>query len=398
MATSKTPAQIVQLLTKLPAYGVPYQVPSGTMAMFQDPNYTGSRSDVRIAEYMPNKRHVVPDSQYDRTSNILWNLPIGTVITLIGCWAPGEEGKKIVDLSYGNTCLDLVGAVELFADGGYTGRRTTIFLSEWESGKVQSFRNWGMNNTCSSLRWHTLGDRQTVTLYDGEDGNGTSYSNIKGWGSIKEVPYMWEVRFNDCISSFRWDRIVPKKEIIAPFNIMANGASSSSGLTAVSEGVNRSSHVQPVVIELKNSDSQTITVETSDQHVAGISSTFSQTFAAGAEGIATSSTQWSVSLNYSYTRTDTSTRSETKTVELNVSQTFNAPPHSRYKGTLLVTIGKIPPTEYVTTAQRWYEEPVAGSQMDASNNNWYKRTEEVRLNLSGSLASRTFVDMESTPL
>ncbi|KAA8565163.1 hypothetical protein EYC84_010905 [Monilinia fructicola] len=109
MATSKTPAQIVQLLTKLPAYGVPYQVPSGTMAMFQDPNYTGSRSDVRIAEYMPNKRHVVPDSQYDRTSNILWNLPIGTVITLIGCWAPGEEGKKIVDLSYGNTCLDLVG-------------------------------------------------------------------------------------------------------------------------------------------------------------------------------------------------------------------------------------------------------------------------------------------------
>lgn len=181
----RTPAQVVQDLTKLPAYGVPYQVPTGTVALYQDPNYTGTRSDLRINDYTPNKRHVVPDAQYDKTSNILWNLPIGVVVTLVGGWAPGEDGKKVVDLSYGNTCLDLVGtgttegcelwtsginddlsfffwrnvdlsigAVELFADGNFTGRRTTIFLSEWESGKVNSFRNWGMNNTCSSRKSH----------------------------------------------------------------------------------------------------------------------------------------------------------------------------------------------------------------------------------------------------
>ncbi|KAF7927053.1 hypothetical protein EAE99_005384 [Botrytis elliptica] len=167
------------------------------------------------------------------------------------------------------------GAVELFADGNFTGRRTTIFLSEWESGKVHSFRNWGMNNTCSSLRWKSLGDRQTVTLYDAEEGNGIAYNN---------------------------------------------------------------------------SNSQTVTVETSDQHVAGISSTFSQMFSAGAEGIATSSTQWSVSVIHSYTRTDTSSRSQTKIVNLNITLTVNAPPKTRYKATLLVTIGQLPATEYIMTA------------------------------------------------
>lgn len=209
---------------------------------------------------------------------------------------------------------------------------------------------------------------------------------------------MWEVRFNDCISSFRWDRVVPKKEIIAPFNLMASSADNSSGLTSVSEGVNNSTEVQPIAVSLNNSNSQTVTVETSDQHVAGISSTFSQTFSAGAEGIATSSTQWSVSVNYSYTRTDTSSRSQTKTVDLNITQTVNAPPKTRYKATLLVTIGQLPATEYVTTAQRWYEQPVANSQIDYANNSWYKRTEEVRLTLTGSLACRTFVDMQTTPL
>lgn len=139
-------------------------------------------------------------------------------------------------------------------------------------------------------------------------------------------------------------------------------------------------------------------METSDQHVAGISSTFSQTFSARAEGTATSSTQWSVSVNYSYTRTDTSSRNQTKTVALNVTQTVNAPPKTRCKATLLVTIGQFPATEYVTTAQRWYSEPIAGSQIDYANNSWHKRTEEVRLTISGSLACKTFVDMQATSL
>ncbi|TGO31795.1 hypothetical protein BHYA_0408g00050 [Botrytis hyacinthi] len=284
------------------------------------------------------------------------NLTVGVVVTLVGGWAPGEDGEKIVDLSYGNTCLDLVGtgttegcelwtsginddlsfffwrnvdlsigAVELFADGNFTGR----------------------------LRWKSLGDRQTVTLYDAEDGNGAAYNNVKGWGDIKEVP------------------VVPKKEIIAPFNLMASSADNTSGLTSVSEGVNNSTEVQPIAVSLNNSNSQTITVETSDQYFA---------------------------VKYPYTRTDTSSRSQTKTVDLNITQTVNAPPKTRYKATLLVTIGQLPATEYVTTAQRWYEQPVANSQIDYANNSWYKRTEEVRLTLTGSLACRIFVDMQTTPL
>ncbi|TEY44643.1 hypothetical protein BOTCAL_0349g00090 [Botryotinia calthae] len=356
-----TPTQIVQDLTNCLLMAFPIKSPLGQWRYFRIPT-----TPVR-----------------DSTFASMTTLPTSVIRCgrHFSCgWAPGEDGKKVVDLSYGNTCLDLVGtrtmegcelwtsginddlsfffwrnvdlsigAVELFADGSFTGRCTTIFLSEWESGKVQSFRNWGMNDTCSSLRWKSLGDRQTVTLYDGEDGNGTAYNNVKGWGDIKEVPYMWEVRFNDCISYFRWDRVVSKKAIIAPFNLMASSSANTSGLTSVSKGANNSTEVQPVSASLTNLDSQTVTVETSDQHVTGISSTFSQTFSAGAEGIATSSTQWSVSVNYSYTRIDTSSRSQTKTVNLSVTQTVNAPPKTRYKATLLVTIGQLPATEYVTT-------------------------------------------------
>ncbi|CAD6439836.1 ec95a42f-2efe-4242-9a4e-ccd9845474eb [Sclerotinia trifoliorum] len=247
------------------------------------------------------------------------------------------------------------------------------------------------------MRWHSMKDRQMAVVYDGADGTGSSYSNIKGWG-IKEVPYMWDVRFDDCISSFKWNSIVPKKEIIEPFNVMASNSSNAFGLTAVNEGVNNSSEVQAISVSLNNSTAQTTTVETSDQHVVGVSASFTQTASAGVEGVASTSTSWTVAVNYSYTRTDTRSTSETKTIDLNITQAVNAPARTRYKATLLVTIGRLPATEYITTAQRWYSEPVTGGVIDPSNNNWYKRTEDVRINISGSLACTTNVNIQATPL
>ncbi|KAF7874882.1 hypothetical protein EAF04_002056 [Stromatinia cepivora] len=413
-------------LTSVPSYGIPFQVPSGTVALFQDPNFQGARSDLRLSDYTANQRHVIPDANYDSASVILYNLPTGTVVTLISGYK-NDEGK-VANLKDCGTCLDLVGtgktvsielwslgindavsmffwrtvdlnmgAIELFADGNFAGRRSTIFLSEWAPDTVHSLSGWSMNDSTSSMRWYSMQDRQTAIVYDGEDGTGSSYSNIKGWGT-KEVPYMWDVRFNDCISSFKWNSIVPKKEIIEPFNIMASNSSDAFGLTAVNDGVNDSSEVQAVSISLSNSTSQTTTVETTDQHVAGISASFTQTASTGVEGVASTSTQWTVAVNYSYTRTDTTSNSETKTIDLNVTQSINAPARTRYRATLLVTIGRLPATEYITTAQRWYEEPVTGGVMDPLNKNWYKRIEDVRINVSGSLACRTSVNIQTTPL
>lgn len=424
---TRTPAQLVQLLTKPPVVDIPFQLASGTVAFYQDPNRRGARSDIRIDDYVLNRRNVAPDAQYDKNSYVLYHLPVGTVMTLLGGWNTG--GDKISDLSSCDICLDLVGTgrtescqlwdaglnddlsmffwrnvdlnigdVEGFADSNFTDARTTLFLSEWAPATVYTLRFWRKNNVIIRIEWHTLADRQTVTLYDGEDGSTSSYFNVKGWDSTKEIPYLREVRFKDCISSFKWESVVPVKEIIKPFIIQSANSSSAFDLTSFVDGKNKSSEPRSVVVSLNNSIAQTITVESSDQHVVGVCSTFSQTNSEGAEGIVTSSTQWSVSLNYFYNRTDTRSRSETKTVDLSVMRTVGAPARTTFRATLLVTIGCLPATEYVTIAERWYKEPVIGAQADFANNGWYRRVEDVRIRVGGSLACRTIVNMQATPL
>ncbi|KAF7922059.1 uncharacterized protein EAE98_008270 [Botrytis deweyae] len=426
--TTTTIAELVSLLTPppRPSAPIPYQITSGTVALFQGAAWNSVRTDLIIDDYIPNQRHVVPASQYDQTSWILHNLPLGTVMTFL---AAMKTSGPIADQSDAFTCIDLVGtgkteavnliptgindqismffwrtvdlnmgAIELFDAFDFTGRCSTIFLSEWPADTVHSIMRWQLQDAISSIRWRTLKDRQTAVLFDGADGTGTAYSNIKGWGTTKEVARLTDVRLNDAISSFKWQSINPMKEIIEPFRIMASNSSDEGGLTSEIIGTNSSTEPQPVTVTLNNSTAQSVTIETSDQHVAGISTSFTQTATAGVEGVASTSTQWTVAVNYSYTRTDTTSKTQTKTVDLTISQTVNAPPMSSYVATLLVTIGQLPPTEYFTTAQRWYKDPVAGSQADPQNNGWYKRVEDVRLSLTGSLACRTLVNIKATPL
>lgn len=420
-----TPAELVQLLTKPPSVAVPSQVATRTVALF-DTDWNSERLDILLDDYRPNQRHVIPDSQFDKTSSILYNIPIGTVMTLQN--DRKREGGTVADLSDCSTCLDLVGtgtteaitlwpvgfdnqvsmffwrnvdlnfgAIELFEHRDFGGSRTTIFLSEWAPGTVHSLRGWIIKDQASSVRWRTLGDRQTAKLYSNDDGTGVSYSNIKGWGRTKEVSRLSTVRFNDYIGSFKWESVVPIKEIIEPLTIMASNSSNSFGLNSVVEGVNNSSEPQPVTVSLNNTTEQTTTVETSDKHVAGVTATLTQTLGASTVGIS-SSTQWSVGLSYSYERTKTKKRTDKQTVGLVVTQTVFAPPGTRYKATLLVTIGKVPSTEYRTTAQRWYLEPVTGAEVDPRNKGWYKRVEEVRVTIAASLACSIKVDMQATKL
>lgn len=255
-----------------------------------------------------------------------------------------------------------------------------------------------MQDQVTSVKWYTLHDRQTATLYEHGNGSGNQFNGIQGWGNIKSIPQLGDVFFNDAASSFRWDPINPVKEIIAPFTITSTGKEGSTGLTSVVTGTNRSSLAQPVTLQLNNSTAQTVTVTTTDTHVVGVSSTFSLEATSGVPGVASSKTAWSVTLNYSYTHTETKSTSTTSTVALSITQVVNAPPNTSYKATLLVNIGQIPPTVYHTTAQRWYDIPVTGGEADPSNQDWYKRTEPVTVAVAGSLASSTAVDIEATPL
>lgn len=429
--TDNTPATQVSLLTKLPA---PAQAPpplaSGIVSLFADNNWTSQRLDLNIDDYVPGNRQTLKSFALDSATYVAFNLPIGTVMTLMDNIQPLPAGKTAADLSGCGRCVDLVGtgntesvdlgsvrmndcvssffwrtvdlnmgAIEFFEDVDFNGGRTTIFPSEWNSGVTYSISDWWLTDAVSSVRWKSLNDRQIAVLSDNWDGTGNSFPNIKDWGSMKESSNLGaDASFNDQMSSFRWDGIVPALEIIAPFNIVLGGQSSSSGLTSVASGANNSTLAQPVTVTLTNSNAQTLTISTMDEQVTGLKSTLTMEETAGEPSIASASATWSIELSFSYMQSTTKETSETTTIDLSISQTVNAPPQSSYTATLLVQIGKIPPKVHTTTAQRWYKVPVTGAVVDPLNNNWYQRVEPVSVSVTGSLASSTNVNIVSTPL
>ena len=404
--------------------GGPTNLPPGRVRLFVD-LWDGRWLDIDIAEVVAGRRQLVSSSVWDATTLIAWNLPVGTVMTMLADTPPA--GPNIADLSDCGPCVDLIGtgrtetldlrplsmndsissyfwrevdldlgAIELFEHDGFTGNRAVIFLAEWERGTVHRINRWYMQDRVSAARWHTLTDRQTAALFEHDDGSGAQFNNIKGWGQVKEVASLGEFGFNDAASSFRWDGVVPKKEIIAPFEVSVGAGGGTFGLTSESSGTNRTTLPQPIVLTLNDTTSQTITATTTDTHVVGTSITVGYKSSVGVEKVSHVEKSVSVTLSYSYTHTDTVSRSDTKTIALTIAQTVNVPPQSHYRATLLVTIGKIPPTDYHTTAERWYDVPLTGAVRDPANNNWWKRVEPVTLSMSGSLAVRSNVEVEAT--
>ena len=66
---------------------------------------------------------------------------------------------------------------------------------------------------------------------------------------------------------------------------------------------------------------------------------------------------------------------------------------------LIVEIGKVPPTTIDEPAVRWYDQPVTGGVVDPDNNGWYRRDERVIFTISGGLAGRSRLEsqcLEST--
>jgi hypothetical protein len=76
----------------------------------------------------------------------------------------------------------------------------------------------------------------------------TNTTNIKGWGSVKEIANLQNFSIGDRVTSFRWVSIVPVKEIIAPFKAVSSSAASSSALHSTIDGTNDSFVSQPVTV------------------------------------------------------------------------------------------------------------------------------------------------------
>lgn len=98
-------------------------------------------------------------------------------------------------------------------------------------------------------------------------------------------------------------------------------------------------------------------------------------------------------MSCSYTHTSETTRSSTRTFELDLTQTYNVPANGQFQVNLIVEIGQPTPTPYVTNARRWYDQPVTGGVPDPAHNNRYKRTEQVSGTVAGDLAGTSRVEV-----
>ncbi|KAI0856629.1 hypothetical protein F4860DRAFT_492202 [Xylaria cubensis] len=435
--TQQSQAGLFTTLPSLSNAPAPPQLPTGTVSLYRDSAsdgnaWAGAKLDIRTSDYVPNVRHRLDSAMLDNCDYLAFNLPPGTVMTLMDDVIPVSAGENVADLKRTGYSVDLVGvgytlsvdirqygmgdviasfmwrtvdltrgAIELYFDPRFTGIRQIIFLAEFEPGVIHDLAEWAIEDDLSSVCWRTMVDRQTAALFAERDGSGASFNNISGSVAMKEVPDLSQFGFDDCISSFRWDTVNPAKEVIEPFDIAATSSSNSGALSSITTGINRSSLPQTVKISLRNSTSQTITVSTQDQFVTGVSTTvtLSETVKEGV-GVASSETTatWSITLNFQYTQTTTNTTSTTKTVDLNIEQEVQAPPNTSYTAKLLVKIGQLPPTTYKTTATRWYTVPMAGAERDPANNYWYKRTEPIEVSMTGALAVSSWTEIDTTPL
>ena len=363
----------------------------------------------------------------DAATWVAFNLPVGTVMTLCDNFT-ATNGDPIMVMKNLGRCIDLVGtgqpqgvdltkvnmndcvssffwrtvdlgmgAIELYEDANFGGNRNVLFLSEWDEGKLQSITGWYLEDRVSSVIWNTLDDRQTASLYANGDGSGVSYNNIKGWGSVRQITDLSTVSFNDTMSSFQWNGLAPKKEVIAPFTLDLHlDTTGAQGLRAVAKGVNNASTPLPVQVSFDNQTSQTLTVTQTDTFVVGTSVSYEQSWSVGA-GTDSTGGKLTLTLTFTYTHSTETTTTVTNSVGLNITETASAPPFTSYTCVMTAQVGKVPMTNYTTTAQRWYDQQLPGSTLDPSNG-WYVRTESVHGTITGGLACDIVVNMDAPPL
>lgn len=411
------------LLTKLPApSSTPPQVAGGTVVLFKDNNWNSSRTTLSTRDYREGARHTIPKSGYDNATYIAYNLPVGTVMTLVNHLTPVDEESGVADLKGCGGAVDLVGtgktegvdltalhindalsaffwrkvdldvgAIELFADSRFRGMRSTLFLCEWSKDEVHSLAGWWLQDKISSIRWKSL-DRQEVDLFNNADGSGAAYQNITGYSSTDEIADLKDIRINDALSSFRWRPLNPKKEVVHLFEVRPESSNNTTWLSTEQQATNYNSGELQKELTFEFEKDEEISISTTDTFATGVTASASRTL-----GPEASSTTLSIEVSFSYEHTTEETHTYSKSISLTTTETVTVPPHSLLTAYLAAQIAEMPPTEFKTTAERWYDQQVRNSELDPSNG-WYKRTEQVTLSVQGGLASSIHSYVKTEPL
>lgn len=244
MSSSTNASAIAQQLKPPPLEGInlSFLLP-GRVCLFLEADVKGPVSQFVVENYAENDRQRLEPGIRDTLTWVAWNLPVGMVVTLFDNLT-NDSNRRVGDLSSLGATIDLVGtglpeatdlrksnmndmvsgffwrnvdldlgALEMFQDPRFGGVRQCLFLSEWDRDTTYNINDWFMNDSASSLRWTTLSDRASVTLFDDVGGGGQRYSNVMGWARGKQIENCDAIDFNEKVSSFSWSAILPRRRL-----------------------------------------------------------------------------------------------------------------------------------------------------------------------------------------
>jgi hypothetical protein len=148
---------------------------------------------------------------------------------------------------------------------------------------------------------------------------------------------------------------------------------------------------------LERPDTETLTVSTTDSARGGFPMAVTCSYPGEVGHVLDCASSFSTSLNVtiSYDYTSTQTCAEKPTVAQTspaalTEMTFKAAPGKTTVGSVTVRVAMVPPTKFETTARRWYDRQLPGSEKDPNDQKgWYVRDETVKGSIEGGLRATT---------
>ncbi|RZL89609.1 MAG: hypothetical protein EOP82_18910 [Variovorax sp.] len=151
------------MFTKLPAppSASPPELPSGTVRLFRDDNWSSTFLELTTGKYRDRARHsIAGTNMQDGATYVAFNLPVATVVTLMDNDVAPKAGAPVMDLGQCGRCIDLVG----------TGQTEAVDLT-----KVN------MNDCVSSFFWRTVDLRRIRARARRRRAHDSGQSALAGW-------------------------------------------------------------------------------------------------------------------------------------------------------------------------------------------------------------------------
>lgn len=408
---------------------VPFDLPSGTVRLMADPNWSSAYIDCSTGNYVEGKQYsIVGTSLNDKATWIAFNLPAGTVMT----WLQNPTSNAYpYDFANAGVCVDLIGngamqtvdlkalgandtlsafvwrqvnmdagVFQLFDNTGCTGNRNTFFLGEWPRNTINTLDNWWICDRAASAYFTGL-SVQSFTLFDGGNGGGANVT-YAGWLQTTRVDSL--LAFKDKAASWSWSLLTPIFSVVQPFTMTAVGSNDPAlSLVSTITGVNDGAATITDKVTVSSADAQSLTLSVTDTTQIGYVESVKFTYST--MDIFTDSVSFEINCSFSQTYTYAQSKSTTKTetITLTVEQDIVVPADSSYVSTLNIQLSEIPATKFTTQGQFYYDQPVPGSVYDADASAQFGRSiyllnAPVTGSIGGGVAFNTISSTQAVPL